>query len=136
MAWTTSPGRRRHRRPPVSGRSDGATNPPKSRKNRLTSKTPIQHPDGVGREPEPKSPWPTADAREHTSRRTGTWNMRLTRRWRGLADRRSDQVRQSRRNMAGLYRAQEAGTGDEGILDGCDGDGGSAMRGEMGRAGW
>src|SRR3546814_3879565 len=55
--------------------------------------------------------------------------MRLTRRWRGLADRRSDQVRQSRRNMAGLYRAQEAGTGDEGILDGCDGDGGSAMLG-------
>src|SRR3546814_18462384 len=31
--------------------------------------------------------------------------------------------------MAGLYRAQEAGTGDEGILDGCDGDGGSAMLG-------
>src|SRR3546814_6199730 len=55
--------------------------------------------------------------------------MRLTGRWRGLADRRSDQVRQSRRNMAGLYRAQEAGTGDEGILDGCDGDGGSAMLG-------
>src|SRR3546814_8661043 len=76
----------------LPGRSDGATNPPQSRKIRLTSKTPIQHPDGVGREPEPKSPWPTADAREHTSRRTGTWNMRLTRRWRGLADRRSDQI--------------------------------------------
>src|SRR3546814_12583078 len=94
-----------------------------------TPKQTMPHSNVAGREPETKSPWHRADPGYHSSRRTGTWNMRLTRRWRGLADRRSDQVRQSRRNMAGLYRAQEAGTGDEGILDGCDGDGGSAMLG-------